>query len=237
MNTDSYLSRREQLTTYFDRTAAKAWQALTSDAPVNRIRQTVRAGRDAMRTQLLAWLPADLRGKRILDAGCGTGSFAVEAARRGARVVAVDVAGSLVEEAGRRLPADVDAEQIDFVVGDMCSDSFGRFDYIVAMDSLIHYSPEDSIASITALARRANDAVLFTIAPHTVPLAMMHVVGRMIPHRSNRAPSIVPVRPDRLCRDLGSAMSADGWKFNRSQRISSGFYISQAMEFRKTCDA
>jgi hypothetical protein len=36
---------------------------LTSDAPVGRIRATVRAGRDRMRATLLSWLPQDLRGR------------------------------------------------------------------------------------------------------------------------------------------------------------------------------
>ena len=84
MTTPSYVSRRGELEAYFDRTAVDAWKRLTSDAPVNRIRATVRAGRDAMRNTLLSWLPQDMRGVRLLDAGCGTGALAIEAARRGA---------------------------------------------------------------------------------------------------------------------------------------------------------
>ena len=86
MQTATYQSRRSQIETYFDRTAADAWARLTSDAPVSGIRATVRAGRDEMRQTLLSWLPEDLTGKRLLDAGCGTGAFAIEAARRGAQV-------------------------------------------------------------------------------------------------------------------------------------------------------
>ena len=85
MPTLTYQPRRGELLEYFDRTAVEAWRRLTSDAPVNRIRATVRAGRDDMRRALLQWLPDDLRGARVLDAGCGTGALAVEAARRGAR--------------------------------------------------------------------------------------------------------------------------------------------------------
>src|SRR5215467_12002331 len=102
MNTNTYDLRRAQLETYFDRTAVEAWSRLTSDAPVSRIRATVRAGRDRMRTTLLDWLPRDLSGSRILDAGCGTGALAMEAARRGAHVVAIDVATTLVELARER---------------------------------------------------------------------------------------------------------------------------------------
>ncbi|MEL6125983.1 MAG: magnesium protoporphyrin IX methyltransferase, partial [Pseudomonadota bacterium] len=69
----SYQHKRSQLETYFDRTAAEGWARLTSDAPVSRIRATVRAGREEMQRTLLAHLPGDLSGARVLDAGCGFG--------------------------------------------------------------------------------------------------------------------------------------------------------------------
>ncbi|MEM7296437.1 MAG: magnesium protoporphyrin IX methyltransferase, partial [Pseudomonadota bacterium] len=56
---------------YFDRSATGVWEALTSDAPVSRVRATVRAGRDRMREVMLSRLPHDLTGARVLDAGCG----------------------------------------------------------------------------------------------------------------------------------------------------------------------
>ena len=84
MTIATYLERRGELETYFDRTAVDAWAKLTSDAPVGRIRATVRAGRDEMRDTLLSWLPQNMSGARLLDAGCGTGALAIEAARRGA---------------------------------------------------------------------------------------------------------------------------------------------------------
>ena len=97
----------DEIEHYFDRTAADTWARLTSDAPVGRIRATVRAGRDRMRATLLSWLPEDLHGRRILDAGCGTGALAIEAARRGADVVAIDLsidsARSAFTEARRTL--------------------------------------------------------------------------------------------------------------------------------------
>src|SRR5207237_7252940 len=57
----------------------------------------------------------DLRGARLLDAGCGTGSFSIEAARRGAEVVAVDISPTLIEIAQRRLPDDISRNAIHFV--------------------------------------------------------------------------------------------------------------------------
>ena len=72
---------------------------------LGRIRATVRAGRERMRNTLLSWLPVDLRGARLLDAGCGTGALAVLAAQRGAQVVAIDLSPTLVGLARERQPA------------------------------------------------------------------------------------------------------------------------------------
>ncbi|HIJ62025.1 MAG TPA: magnesium protoporphyrin IX methyltransferase, partial [Rhodospirillaceae bacterium] len=79
MTTLTFAERRGRIEAYFDRTALEAWRQLTSDAPVSRIRATVRAGRERMRSELLAWLPDDLGGLRLLDAGCGTGALSFEA--------------------------------------------------------------------------------------------------------------------------------------------------------------
>ena len=82
----SYNQTLSRVETYFDKTATKTWERLTSDAPVSRIRQTVRAGRDQMRAKLLSQLPNDLNGARVLDAGCGVGQVSQALAERGAQV-------------------------------------------------------------------------------------------------------------------------------------------------------
>jgi len=233
MQSASYLARRGQLETYFDRTAADAWKRLTSDAPVSGIRATVRAGRDRMRATLLSWLPADLRGRRVLDAGCGTGALAVEAARRGAHVVAIDLAGTLVSLAGERMPGDLreggGAGHIDWRVGDMTDPALGTFDHVVGMDSLIHYPAPDMARVVAGLAARSTASVLFTFAPRTPLLSAMHAAGRLFP-RGDRAPSIEPVRPATITRLLRDDPALSGWHTARSERIASGFYTSQALE-------
>ena len=225
----SYQQRRGQIETYFDRTAVQAWARLTSDAPVGRIRATVRAGRDRMRATLLDWLPADLSGCRILDAGCGTGALAVQAARRGAEVLAIDLSPTLVDLARERLPADLGTGRIDFRSGDMLDAALGHFDHVVGMDSLIHYEPADVVRCLSALAPRVGGSMLFTFAPRTPLLAIMHTVGRAFP-RADRAPSIVPVAEQSLREALAGAPALGVWRQGRSERIASGFYTSQAME-------
>lgn len=229
----SYQARRGEIEHYFDRTAVKAWEHLTSDAPVGRIRATVRAGRDRMRSLLLSWLPDDLHGRRILDAGCGTGAFAVEAARRGAEVVAIDLSPTLVELAVRRVAQHLDTFEngghIDFRSGDMLSADLGRFDHVVAMDSLIHYEAGDVVRALEAWAPRVSHSMLITFAPRTPALAAMHAVGRFFP-RGDRAPAIEPVGELSLKRALLASQGLQGFRDERCERIASGFYTSQALE-------
>ncbi|MCZ8105881.1 MAG: magnesium protoporphyrin IX methyltransferase [Burkholderiales bacterium] len=232
MPTATYTERKGQLETYFDRTAVDAWARLTSDAPVGRIRATVRAGRDRMRATLLDWLPADLAGRRVLDAGCGTGALAVQAALRGAEVVAIDISPTLVKLASERLPSDLGVGSIRFLVGDMLDRNLGRFDHVVAMDSLIHYRAADVTRVLAGLASRTDHSIVFTFAPRTPALSMMHAVGKFFP-RSDRAPAIEPVSEADLVTLVGRENGLEAWRPGRSLRISSGFYTSQAMELSR----
>ncbi|MFN7176062.1 MAG: magnesium protoporphyrin IX methyltransferase [Thermaurantiacus sp.] len=219
---------RAALEAYFDRTAFRQWEALTSDARVSRIRETVRAGRDAMRANLLSWLPEDMGGLTLLDAGCGTGALAVEAARRGAAVTAIDVSGQLIGLAQERAPQGLG---IDWRVGDMLDPGLGTFDHVVAMDSLIHYALDDMAVALGALAGRTRRSLLFTFAPRTPLLSAMHGVGKLFP-QGDRAPAIQPVERARL--DAALAVNAPAHRAGRHRRIASGFYTSEAQELVAT---
>ena len=220
----TYEATRQRLETYFDRTAARTWEALTSDAPVSRIRRTVREGRDTMRDMLLNALPGDLRGARVLDAGCGPGQMAIELAKRGANVVAVDISPSLIDVARRRTPTTL-LSSIEYSAGDMLNPAYGRFDAVVAMDSLIHYDAADIARAIDGLAARCDGPVAFTIAPRTAALTAMWWAGKDFP-RSDRSPAIRPHRTqdiDKALKSIGSSTSVQ-----EIGRVTRGFYISQA---------
>ncbi|MEY3732512.1 MAG: hypothetical protein RLZZ57_3268 [Pseudomonadota bacterium] len=229
MQTATYQSRRSQIETYFDRTASDAWARLTSDAPVSGIRATVRAGRDEMRQTLLSWLPEDLTGKRLLDAGCGTGAFAIEAARRGAQVLAIDVSPSLIKIARERSQGQMPEGSITYEVGDMLDSQLGIFDHVVAMDSLIHYHQTDIVQSLASLAPRIRRSIVMTFAPKTPLLAAMHFVGRAFP-RADRAPAIEPVAEHSLKANIRQERQLMSWNIGRDRRVSRGFYTSHALE-------
>ncbi len=232
MNTHTYIERRGQLERYFDRTAVHNWAQLTSNAPVSRIRATVRAGRDRMRATLLGMLPADLGGRRVLDAGCGTGAMAIELARRGAHVVAIDLSPTLVDLARERIGDDTGPGRIEFLAGDMTDPALGHFSHVVAMDSLIHYEAHDVVRVLSAFGARCEHSLAFTFAPSTPALQAMHAVGKLFP-RSDRSPAIVPLREQLLRKHIAAEPLLAGWTAARTQRMASGFYTSQAMELAR----
>lgn len=217
----AYGLTRDRVETYFDRTATQTWERLTSHEKVSRIRETVRKGRDRMRALMLSRLPSDLKGARVLDAGCGTGAMAQELALRGAQVTAVDISPQLIDIAKRRLhPALHD--QIDFHAGDMSDPALGSFDFALAMDSLIYYRDADIGRVIGNLAQRTSQSIVFTVAPRTTLLMAMWHAGKLFP-RSDRSPTMVPHDAARLAKHCPGSLTKIG-------RITSGFYISEALE-------
>ena len=222
-----YTATRDRVEDYFDRSATKVWERLTSDAPVSGVRATVRAGRDRMRALMLAELPADLTGCRVLDAGCGTGAAAVEMAARGADVVAVDISPALIAIAKERQPDNL-AGTIDWRAGDMLEPALGAFDHVIAMDSMIYYAPADIARLLGALGDRVSGKVVFTLPPRTPLLMAMFRVGKLFP-RADRSPQMVPQN----VRDVSRAMHRAGVSGDLRvvERVKSGFYISTAMVF------
>ena len=224
----AYAVTRARVETYFDQTATRTWERLTSDAPVSKVRETVRKGRDRMRALMLSRLPADLSGQRVLDAGCGAGQMTVELARRGAQVVACDISPNLVEIAEARCPKAL-RDQVTFTSGDMLAARLGAFDHVVAMDSLIYYSGADIGAALNRLEPRTSGRIVFTTAPRTPLLMAMWYAGKLFP-RSDRSPTMIPHHADRLAQDV----MAEGVrrKLRLVDQVTSGFYISQAFELR-----
>ena len=60
----------------------------------------------------------------------------------------------------------------------------------------------------------------------------MITVGRLLP-RSNRAPWLEPMAKEKLLKMMATDRALANWKHARDERVSSGFYKSQAMEWTR----
>ncbi|MBR0558356.1 magnesium protoporphyrin IX methyltransferase [Ciceribacter sp. L1K23] len=234
MSQTDYMRRTGEIEHYFDRTALDAWKRLTGDQPVSGIRATVRKGRDAMRATLVSWLPQDLSGWRILDAGCGSGVLSMELMDRGADVLGIDLSAQMVAFARQRAldrhpSGNRPTGSVRFESGDMLDPRHGHFDAIVAMDVLIHYQPAEAMRVLEKMASRTSRKLVFTLAPGSRFLRTMLAAGRVFP-RGNRSPSIYPVDVRALVGNLVAKPAMSSWSVGRSERIAVGFYTSQAIE-------
>jgi SAM-dependent methyltransferase len=91
---------------------------------------------EQLQRRLILTLLGDIRGRNVLDVGCGDGDLAVELWRRGGTVTGIDASQEMVEAARAR--AKQEGADIPFMVGEAASIPFDseRFDVVVAVTIL-----------------------------------------------------------------------------------------------------
>ncbi len=97
---------------------------------------TLGAITEELEKSLVLELVGDVNGKQILEIGCGDGTLAVELARRGAHMTAIDASEAMITAA--RQGASASSVAIDFRVATAQSLPFasGQFDLVVAFTIL-----------------------------------------------------------------------------------------------------
>jgi ubiquinone/menaquinone biosynthesis C-methylase UbiE len=84
----------------------------------------------------------DLKGKTLLDAGCGTGLFTTKAVERGADVTSIDIAPKLVEITKRKNPS------VTAIAASIMELPFenNSFDIVISSD-VIEHTPEPYVST------------------------------------------------------------------------------------------
>ena len=103
-------------------------------------------------------LTEDIKGKKLLDAGCGTGWFSKGAAERGAQVTSMDLGENLLAEVKKKC----DTER---VVGSILEMPFpdNHFDIVVSSEVIEHTpEPEKAIKEIFRVLKPGGIMVLST---------------------------------------------------------------------------
>ena len=97
-----------------------------------------------------------LKDKSVLDIGCGSGPYSVEAARRGAkRVVGLDMAQGMLDLARQRAAAAGVTDKCDFVLGAFPQDSPQEtFDHAIIMGVMDYIA--DPAAFLSTLNQRVR---------------------------------------------------------------------------------
>ena len=110
----------------------------------------------------------DCVGRQILEYGCGTGSYAFDLARAGARVAGIDISAAGIELAQQRAAAEDLSEQITFQV--MNAESLGfpdcRFDLVCGSGILHHLHLERALEELSRVLKADGQAIFFEPLGH-----------------------------------------------------------------------
>jgi len=128
------------------------------------------------------WENVDLKDACVLDYGCGNGGFSMILARRGARVLGIDISPKLIEQA-RASATEMRRNGIapGFLVGDALETPFrdASFDYVVGNGVLHHLDLEKAFAEIARVLKPRGMAV-FMEPMYSHPL--LWLVRRLTPN-------------------------------------------------------
>ncbi|RQG92272.1 class I SAM-dependent methyltransferase [Natrarchaeobius chitinivorans] len=117
----------------------------------------------------------------VLDVGCGTGTVAITAARRGARVTGVDIQPAMIEHA--RTNADTADVAVTWREGDATALPFETNEFTVTLSNLGHVygDPPDTAAEELRRVTRPGGRIGFTSwTPTSLYPAMAGVVGAVL---------------------------------------------------------
>ncbi len=128
---------------------------------------------------LLRHLPSPCH--RVLDVGCGAGTFAVELAKRAEHVDALDRSPAMIDEARRVAPPNVTCVLAD-VLREPLPDA--RYDAIVSITAL-HHAPLEAVLPRLAGALRPGGVLAAVALPrrdllHELPVELTAAIGHRL---------------------------------------------------------
>jgi 2-polyprenyl-3-methyl-5-hydroxy-6-metoxy-1,4-benzoquinol methylase len=139
-------------------------------------------------------LPGDLRGKKVLDVGCGDGTNSVLLARLGADVTGIDISPKLIEIARSRAEINQVVESCRFVcspleTADLQADSFD----LIWGDAVLHHLIPELPALLDRLTHFARPGALMIFAEPVNFNRTLRRIRFMIPVKTEHTPGERPL--------------------------------------------
>jgi 2-polyprenyl-3-methyl-5-hydroxy-6-metoxy-1,4-benzoquinol methylase len=103
-------------------------------------------------------LLGEIRGKKLLDAGCGTGLFSKRAVDLGAKVTSLDIGKKLLDETGKKTMSQK-------IVADICNIPFvtESFDIVISSECIEHtLNPENAVNEMCRVLKKKGILVITT---------------------------------------------------------------------------
>jgi len=224
---------KKEVTEYFNGEGFERWSRIynTTD-DVNPVQMDIRIGHSRTVEKILGWLDyLGVEGKRICDAGCGTGSLSIPLASRGAVVSGSDISSAMVTEAAKRaevaLQGNAAASMPKFEACDL-EKVEGQFDTVCCVDVLIHYPPERLDEMVGNLAKLSSDTVIISFAPDTWYYKLLKRVGELFPGKSKTTRAYLHKE-----EVVEAALNKAGFEIERWEMTSTSFYFSRLFQAKR----
>ena len=183
------------------------------------------AAEHAINPLRLEWLDrlAPLRGRRVLDVGCGGGILAEAMALRGAQVTGIDLAAKPLKVA--KLHAIESGAQgleyLEVAAEELALQRPGAFDTVTCMEMLEHVPDPDSVVRACAALARPGAHLFFSTISRNAKAFAFAIVGaehvlRLLPKGTHEyARFIRPSELARACRAAGlDVVELKGMQYN-----------------------
>jgi 2-polyprenyl-6-hydroxyphenyl methylase/3-demethylubiquinone-9 3-methyltransferase len=185
-----------------------------------------------------------LAGRRVADVGCGGGLLADGMARRGARVLGIDLSSQAVAVAKlHALESGVAVDYREMAAEALASAEPGAFDLVTCLEMLEHVPDPAAVVAATArLVRPGGDVVFSTINRNARSFALA-IVGaeylmRLLPMGTHRYARLI--RPSELSRwaraaglELVDLAGLAYDPFARRARLSGDVSVNYLAHFRR----
>jgi len=173
----------------------------------------------------LDWIDAlaPLKGRRVLDVGCGGGILAESMARRGADVLGIDLAGKPLKVAElHAMEAGVQRLEYREVAAEtLVAEQRATFDTVTCMEMLEHVPDPASVVSACAALAKPGGRVFFSTIHRNAKAFAFAIVGaehvlKLLPKGTHEYAKFI--RPSELaqwCRNAGlEVLELKGMQYN-----------------------
>jgi 2-polyprenyl-6-hydroxyphenyl methylase/3-demethylubiquinone-9 3-methyltransferase len=187
---------------------------------------------------------APLAGRAVVDVGCGGGILSEAMARRGARVLGIDLARAVLDVAElHALEAGISVDYRHIAAEALAEMRPGEFDLATCMEMLEHVpDPAASLAALAKLVRPGGDVFVSTLNRHprafAVAILGAEYVTRILPRGTHEYLKFI--RPSELARwgrEAGLVLrDLAGIGYNpitRAFRLSSDTKVNYLAHFRR----
>lgn len=196
----------------------------------------------------LDWIEQQVRlaGQRVVDIGCGGGILSDAMARRGARVLGIDLASKALKVAQlHALEADTPSIEYREVAAEaLAAEMPGQFDVVTCMEMLEHVPQPASVVNACAQLVKPGGWVFFSTINRNAKAFLFAIVGaehvlNLLPKGTHEYARFI--RPSELaqwCRDAGLTLAATrGMEYNpvtRRYRLSGDTSVNYLIACRRS---